>query len=254
MNVWWAGLLAMLGLTASAVVWTQMSRHTGGVTVDRRLTVIYFAALVGALLGAKLAFFITEGWTFRDNVVALLTGRSITGALLGGYAAVELAKWKLRYRTATGDLFAIIVPLSLAIGRVGCLIAGCCPGAVCADAHWWTLADADGVPRWPAVPMELLFNAAFLSWALLAERRDWQPMNRFHIFLISYGTFRLGHEFLRDNSTWIGPIGGYHLMALLLIALGVVRYRQRSAATEAPVPEPMLTPRRNDQSSANAGG
>ena len=165
--------------------------------------------------------------------LALLSGRSITGGLLGGYAAVEIAKRIVKYPRATGDVFAIIAPIGLILGRIGCLFSRCCPGAVC-EPRWWTLADAHGVARWPAVPAEMLFNVVFLLWALAAMRFNWQPGNRFHIYLIGYGLFRFGHEFLRDNALMAGPIGGYHLLALAIAALGFVRYNQRRREQNMP--------------------
>jgi hypothetical protein len=76
-----------------------------------------------------------------DRWLRLATGKSVLGALLGGYAGVELAKHALGLRAATGDLFALVAPLGIGIGRVGCLLHGCCLGERCAPA-WWTLRDA----------------------------------------------------------------------------------------------------------------
>lgn len=221
------GLLMLAGILLSAFVWTRIV--SGPQRHDFRLTIIYFSGLLGALLGAKLAFLLAEGWQFRHDTVALLSGRSITGGLLGGYAAVEIAKSIVRYPSATGDLFAIVVPMTLILGRVGCLWVGCCPGVECA-AHWWTIADATGAHRWPAAAAELGFNASLLAWALAARRAGWQTGNRFHVYLIAYGVFRFGHEFLRDDQRWFGPLGGYHALALAIVVLGVWRYRVRRAA------------------------
>jgi phosphatidylglycerol:prolipoprotein diacylglycerol transferase len=229
------GLLMLAGILLTAWIWSRASRigasgggggGGGGGGHDRRLTLIYFAGLGGALLGAKLAFLLAEGWHFRGDWMALLSGRSITGGLLGGYAAVEVAKRVLGERRATGDLFAILVPLALALGRVGCLIAGCCPGVPCEPA-WWTIADAHGVHRWPAVPAELLFNLAMLAWAALATFRGWLRGNLFHVYLMAYGLFRFGHEFLRDDTRWVGALGGYHVLALAIAALGATRFASR---------------------------
>jgi phosphatidylglycerol:prolipoprotein diacylglycerol transferase len=220
-------LLMIAGILLTAWLWGRL--HQGGSSRDGRLTIIYFAALFGALIGAKLAFLAAEGWHYRTNWLALLSGRSITGGLLGGYVAVETAKKILKYPRATGDFFAILAPMAIALGRAGCIAEGCCPGVVC-EAHWWTIADATGQPRWPAACVELIFNVAFLGWSLVAWRRNWQPGNRFHIYLIAYGLFRFIHEFARDNTTLIGPLSGYHFMALALVGLGAWRYLQRRAA------------------------
>lgn len=213
-------VLALVGILLTAWLWSRMARRDG------RLTIIYFSGLGGAIVGAKLSFLFAEGWAYRDDWLALMTGRSITGALLGGYAAVETSKHILRYARATGDLFAIVVPVGIALGRVGCYIDGCCLGIAC-EPHWWTVTDASGVARWPAPAVEQLFNIAFLGWVGLAAKRGWLVGNRFHIYLIAYGLFRFGHEFLRQNTHWFDPVGGYQVLALLLVALGTWRLRGR---------------------------
>ncbi len=218
------GALALVGILITAYVWGKITGKGG--RHDSRLTVIYFCGLFGALLGAKLAFLLAEGWYYHDNWIALVSGRSITGGLLGGYVAVEIAKKYLKYPRTTGDVFAIIAPIGLALGRIGCLSAGCCNGIIC-EQKWWALVDGDGLARWPAVPIELLFNLVFLAWALPATRFRWQIGNRFHIYLIAYGLFRFGHEFLRDNPRLIGAFGGYHFLALCILLFGAVRFAQR---------------------------
>lgn len=217
-------VVALLLSTAIASRW--FGRETRG-EAGSSLAIVWIGALAGAFLGAKAAFLLAEGLAERTDLAALIGGRSVAGALLGGYASVELAKRYVGWTRPTGDLFALTVPLSLAIGRVGCVLAGCCQGIACDDA-WYAAHDATGHARWPAPAVELLFNAAFFAWAIAASRFGWQRTQRFHVYLIAYGAFRFGHEFLRDDPRWFGPISGYHAVALGLIALGVWRYRVRA--------------------------
>lgn len=221
------GWLVIAGIVITACTWQRITARDG--RHDARLTVVYLCGLFGALLGAKLGYLVADGWNHRGDWMALLTGRSITGALLGGYLAVEVAKKALGYRETTGDVFAIIVPIALILGRVGCVFAGCCPGIECAPA-WWTLELPVGIARWPAAPVEGIFNAVFLAWALVATRQGWQIGQRFHIYLMAYGLFRFAHEFLRDEPRVAGPFTAYHGIALLVGAFGLVRYLQRRAA------------------------
>ncbi len=218
-------LTTVLGITITALLWRRLSSSEGR-TPDDRLYAIYGAALAGAYLGAKLAFLLAEGWKYRADWLALLSGHSITGALLGGVAGVELAKSVTGYRQGTGDLFAITAPLAFALGRVGCIYAGCCVGIEC-EASWWTVADAHGHARWPAPHAEMAFNLFFWAWALLAWRFGWQRGQRFNIYLMAYGAFRFGHEFLRDDARWAGSLGGYHLVALAIFVTGAWMYRTR---------------------------
>jgi phosphatidylglycerol---prolipoprotein diacylglyceryl transferase len=221
------GWLMLSGIFVSIFLWSRMARQ------DSRLVVIYIAALAGAFFGAKLVYFAAEGWLHWHDThrwVVLATGKSITGALLGGYASVEAAKRLTNYKSATGDWFAIIVPVGIMLGRVGCILQGCCLGRVCSQS-WYTMNDASGIPRWPAALVELLFNAVMLSVVLLLRWRKVLPGQHFHIYLMAYGTFRFFHEFVRDTPRILGPISGYQIAALAVAILGATGFlfRQRQS-------------------------
>ncbi|TAK93127.1 MAG: diacylglyceryl transferase [Verrucomicrobia bacterium] len=221
------GWLMLAGIFVSLALWSRVARR------DSRLVLIYIAALAGAFLGAKLVYLAAEGWLHwhdEHRWLILATGKSITGALLGGYAAVEFAKHFLGYRSATGDWFAIIAPVGIMLGRVGCVLHGCCLGRAC-ETSWFTMNDSAGVARWPAALVELLFNALMLGVILLLRQRKIFPGQHFHLYLIAYGLFRFAHEFLRDTPQILGPISGYQIAALAIVALGAGGFvrRQRAA-------------------------
>jgi prolipoprotein diacylglyceryltransferase len=46
---------------------------------------------------------------------------------------------------------------------------------------------------------------------------------------MAYGAFRFAHEFLRDDARWAGPVGGYHVIALAMIAVGAWMYGKRKS-------------------------
>jgi phosphatidylglycerol---prolipoprotein diacylglyceryl transferase len=219
------GWLMMAGIVVSLLWWSRMARR------DDRLVPIYLSALVGAFFGAKLAYLAAEGWLHwhgPNRWLVLATGKSITGALLGGYAAVEGAKCFLGYTTATGDLFALVAPVGIGLGRIGCILHGCCLGRVC-DPNWFTMRDANGVARWPAAPAELLFNALMLLVALWMRRQKVLPGQHFHIYLIAYGLFRFLHEFARETPRILGPLSGYQVLAAGMVIFGAARFIQRTA-------------------------
>lgn len=225
------GLLFAAGVILSATAWSWLTRRQG--PRDPRLAILYLAGLFGGLIGAKLAFLFAEGWLHWKDPMALLTGRSITGALLGGYGGVEIGKRILGYERTTGDLFAVLVPLAIALGRIGCLTAGCCAGIAWDGDPWWAWHDAEGAARWPAQSAELLFNLVFLAWVLAAHRRGWAAGNRFHVYLIAYGGFRFAHEFLRERTDLFAGFGGYHLLSLGMLGFGLLRYTQRKSLPAA---------------------
>ena len=217
------GWLMLGGIVVSLVLWSRIARR------DERLLFIYIAALMGAFLGAKIVYILAEGWLYfgqPDMWLQLATGKTILGALLGGYGAVELAKKFLGYKRATGDWFALICPVGIIMGRIGCLLHGCCLGKVC-QPSWFTVADVNGTARWPAVPLEMLFNlVAIVVFAILRKRQK-LPGQHFHLYLMSYGIFRLAHEFYRDTPAIIGPFSGYQIAAAAVAALGWAGFLKR---------------------------
>ena len=217
-------LLMLAGIAVSIALWARLARR------DERLPVIYIAALVSAFLGAKIVYLAAEGWMFWDapeRWIIWATGKTILGALLGGYAGVEVAKKLTGYAEATGDWFAVIAPVGIVLGRIGCLLHGCCLGKTCAVARW-TLNDAEGVARWPAVPVEIGFNVAAILVFMGLRRRRVLAGQHFHIYLIGYGAFRFAHEFLRATPRIGSGISGYQIAALACVALGMWRFAARA--------------------------
>src|SRR6185503_18567987 len=100
--------LMMASIAVTLVFWTRLAGR------NRTLLIIYVCGLVGALLGSKIIYFVAEGWMALDRPdkwLRLATGKSILGALLGGYGGVELAKKSLHHNQITGDWFAAITPV-----------------------------------------------------------------------------------------------------------------------------------------------
>ena len=240
---WLYPLGAVFGLLVSAWAWERAVAPDFRPSTRQRHA-IFLGCLVGAAIGAKLGYAFAEGvsllrndrltWMLRAQ--ALLQGKTVTGALLGAYFGVEVAKRRVRYAYPTGDRFALLAPLSLAIARLGCWTRGCCLGVPIAEAAW-SLRDARGIARWPAVPLEFAFNLAFLAWAAWQLRRRERIVasgaslhgQLFHVYLMAYGGFRFAHEFLRDTPRWVGPFSGYHVLSLALLALGTAAFIQRAA-------------------------
>ena len=216
--------LLLIGIAVTLTFWSRLAKR------DSRLMLIYGAALVSAFVGAKVVYLLAEGWLFWDSPDRWLiwaTGKSVLGALLGGYAGVEIAKKAIGYSAPTGDWFAIVAPVGIALGRVGCLLHGCCNGVVCQPA-WWTLRDARGISRWPAVPLELGFNIAAIGIFAALRRFGKMRGQHFHLYLIGYGLFRFAHEFLRATPRLSHGIGGYQVAALVVAGLGAVGFFRRA--------------------------
>lgn len=217
------GWLMLIGVVVTLIFWTRLARR------DERLLFVYLAGLAGAFIGAKLVYLFSEWQLYigTPNMwVQIATGKSIVGALLGGYAAVEAAKWLMGYKGVTGDWFAMLVPVGVFIGRIGCLLHGCCLGDTCKPA-WYTMRDIEGVDRWPAVPVEMIFNGLAITCFFILRKKKLLTGQHFHLYLIAYGIFRFAHEFVRATPRVLGPFSGYQVASLAVVALGAIGFERR---------------------------
>ena len=177
------------------------------------------AAIVGAALGAKLGYWIEDPHNAFANFPDwrhLLEGKTIVGALLGGLIGVELGKRALGVRTSSGDAFALPLMIGIAIGRVGCFLAGL-------DDHTygnpttlpWGVDFGDGVPRHPTQLYEIAFLIA-LAYAITRGARAYpREGDRFRVFMIAYLAFRLAIDFIKPMpQVYFGVFSGIQLLCI----------------------------------------
>jgi phosphatidylglycerol:prolipoprotein diacylglycerol transferase len=219
-----------VGCALLLLIFFPVTRHLRERSERRDYWTLQAITLFGALAGAKISalmgdyhwpFAAGPGW--RD---ILTSGRSITGALIGGFLAAELAKPLLNYTMPPNDRFAAVLPFSIGIGRIGCALTGCCLGAP--YNGWCAVTYADGIPRHPAQIYEALFHFfCGLIFMFMARRRI--LFGRvFALYLACYGTFRLFTENLRATpKDWFG-LSAYQWLSMLMIALGAAFLLKRT--------------------------
>jgi prolipoprotein diacylglyceryltransferase len=188
------------------------------------------AAIVGAGLGAKLGYWLEDPRNaFADfpDWRHLLEGKTIVGALLGGLIGVESMKHRLGVRASSGDAFALPLIVGMAIGRIGCFLAGL------ADHTYgnpttlpWGVDFGDGMPRHPTQLYEIAF---LLVLAVVIQRRAnafAQDGDRFRAFMIGYLTFRLAVDFIKPMPfAYFGFLSGIQLLCIA----GLVYYGRHIA-------------------------
>lgn len=204
----------------------------------RAYALLQVLTLFGAAVGAKLAFLAGDlAWpahavTF-DEVI--FSGRSITGGLLGGFLCAELGKVAIGYRELPNDWFATKLPLSIAIGRVGCVLAGCCRGVP--GDYPGAFVYSDGIARFPAQAVELVFQIVAFAAAAVLRRRGALRGRIFALYMIAYGLFRALLESMRDTRKLASGLSVYQLLAVLLAVAGVASFAWYSRAVRREVQE-----------------
>lgn len=229
--VHWYGLMYVVGFVGAW--WLGRVRAARiGLTKEDIGDLLFYGAL-GVVVGGRLGYVLFYGldrllanplWLFQvwDG------GMSFHGGLIGVLLAAWLfaRKHKLAFFQLT-DFVAPLVPIGLGAGRIGNFINHELPGRV-SDLPWAMPFPGMGPePRHPSSLYEALLEGALLFailWVVSATPRARGMISG--LFLVLYGVFRFGVEFVRLPDAHIGFIAfGWVTMGMLLtlpmIAAGV---------------------------------
>ncbi|MCL1893017.1 MAG: prolipoprotein diacylglyceryl transferase [Holophagaceae bacterium] len=231
------GLLLAIGFLAALWLAKRLARADGlppDAIVDISITL-----LIAGILGAKLLMVVVDlfnGEPFA-RVFSLDTLRA-GGAVHGGILLAILAFfWRVRSLKLpllkTLDALSSAVPLGQAIGRLGCIAAGCCFGTYC-DAPWAIVFHNHEAARFgtpvgdPLHPVQLYFalsNLIILTILLRFRRFRKFPGQVAALFFILEGVFRMVLETWRgdfDRGLWfdISWLSTGRLTGFLFILIG----------------------------------
>ena len=135
------GMFLLLAIVSGAGLAIWRCRYAG-LNVDQVLGLGFWMILSG-IVGARLFYiiqksdeFFADGFSVKETIVNVLDmtkgGLVVYGSLIGAMiAAIVYLKIHRLSFAKTADLIAPGMVLGLAIGRIGCLMNGCCFGGVC---------------------------------------------------------------------------------------------------------------------------
>ena len=206
-------VLAWLAAGASAL-WLTRGR---GISFPASITdPRYLAALLlGAGLGACL-FGTANLWLSGAPGI----GRSIEGAVAGGIVAIEIYKRGAGIRARTGARFALPLAVGIAVGRIGCYLAGLDDFTYGTPTSLpWGHDFGDGIARHP---VQLYESAAMAAFAVvyvarvLNRDRAWIDQG-FYLAVGFYGLQRFAWEFFKPYGPLVGPLTVFHLLSAALV-------------------------------------
>ena len=133
------GALVLLGIISGIALTAQTARRVG-LHPDLVFS-LSFSIIVAGFLGAR-AFYVMEYWeqfsrpTWSETLTRVVNlsdgGLVVYGSFLAALLALSIVVRRHRLPLlAVADLFAPGMMLGLALGRVGCLMNGCCWGGEC---------------------------------------------------------------------------------------------------------------------------
>jgi phosphatidylglycerol:prolipoprotein diacylglycerol transferase len=192
---------------------------------------VAFVAIIGGILGARI-FFIAQKLPYylahTDELFSLqMQGlTSFGGFIIGGIAAAIWCRRKKLSVIGFLDLAGPAFLLGHAVGRIGCLLNGCCHGAVATSAFPFTVYSAEA--RAQTVPAQLYdsaMNLIVFFLVLQLAKRSTKPGYTFGLVFLLHGITRFIYEFFRagSSSTTIGgsPFTEGHVMAIAVSLFGL---------------------------------
>lgn len=220
----------LLGFAAATFAKRAYERRHGTPAGEHRRT-LAVAAIVGAVLGSKLGmlfYLAPDEWLGMVlSMSAIGDGKTIVGAIAGGFLAVELTKRHLGITARTGDAYSVALPLGAAIGRIGCAFAGCCFGR---PTDLPIAVHLDGVGRHPSALYESAMLFAIAAFQVLDRDRPRPDGERFRRSLIAMAAARFVAEAFRGDATFhVGYLTVIQWLCLAFIAIFVVDVRAHRA-------------------------
>lgn len=250
------GSLFLIGFIIAIFI----GRHIGpsmGIGKDDAFYGMLYCA-IGILIGSKVMYFVSKLPNVITNFSAVIKWAKtdiggLMGYLFGGLvfyggligAIIGIYRYCYHFRVsfkAFVNVYAPLIPLIHAFGRVGCFLAGCCYGM---EYHGFgavqfpspdkfPMFDTDpvlsSVPRLPIQLIEAGLNviAFIVLWTLTKKRRN-KPMQTMGFYLVYYTVARFVLEFFRGDIErgYFGAITTSQWISLLLLPIAVILIRGR---------------------------
>jgi len=254
------GLMMALGFIAADLVCSSQFKHRGLPAEQASMLVLWTA--VAGIAGARI-YDILDNWSryaaHPSSMIFSGAGFVWYGGLIGGtLASVAFARFRHIPWRIVADCAAPALAIGHAIGRIGCQLSG--------DGDWgtvsklpWAMAYPNAIVGWngqtvlrvnshnqlvsayfpgvrvhPAPVYEtILYTIVF--FVLLRLGRKSRPIGQlFYIYLILAGACRFLVEFIRVNPRVLLGLSEAQLIALMMIAIGLVAYGW-SSTTKQPL-------------------
>jgi phosphatidylglycerol:prolipoprotein diacylglycerol transferase len=233
-TVWAYGFFVTAGYLAGVALFLFLTKRDGlspWTGVDLILWI-----LPAALVGAKLMFILTNWAAFMQGPSPLASGWSFQGALFGALTvAIVLFRKRRLDPWRWLDTAAPSLALMVAVGRVGCLMTGCCYGAPTTLPWGIVFAESAAAPPGTALhPTQayyLFANLAILTALLIRRKTAAFRGELILLFILLYVTSRSIIDPFRgapERPWFLGTVTTYQLITIAAIAVvGVLYYRAR---------------------------
>jgi phosphatidylglycerol:prolipoprotein diacylglycerol transferase len=232
LDVHWYGITYLVGFIGGWWLGQVQARRPGSGWDSEQVSDLLLYVALGVVVGGRLGYmlFYTSGDSSLQFWQVHKGGMSFHGGLLG----VIFAMWLYGFRRQrsffqVADFVAPLVCVGLFAGRIGNFINGELWGKPAPDFPLAMIFPTGGpLPRHPSMLYEAFLEGIVLFTILwLFSRKPRPTMAVSALFLLCYGLFRFGVEFVREPDSHIGYLAfGWvtmgQVLSLPMILLGLV--------------------------------
>ncbi len=225
------GLCFMAGVALSALVAVGLIKKRKIDAFDLAGSAIY--AMIGGLLGSKLLFVVVSWEQIRAYQLTFLQvmqgGFVFYGGLIGGALGLYIYIKQFRLPLLDFlDIYAVVLPLGHALGRVGCFLGGCCYGMqMPTDCFLCVTYDEPlnaltprGVPLLAVQLIEAFFLICIFSLLLILFLKNKRLYGGLAlVYAFAYAVLRFTLEFFRGDKE---RGGAFSLSTSQWISLGIL--------------------------------
>jgi phosphatidylglycerol---prolipoprotein diacylglyceryl transferase len=236
----WYGITMALGVLV-LIAWASWQVKKGAkISFDTMLG----AALVGIPSGIIFArlLHVLDQWEYYSQYPSQIIGGeglSVYGAIIGAAIGVWVYSrfTRINYLYVT-DMITPGILLAQAIGRIGCVINGCCFGEKATNLPWGFIYKNPGcyageylnTPVHPTHAYEILFLLLLFAFILIFRSKFKPAGAQFLFYLGMYGLWRIGVGYLRINDPFLLGLEQAQFIglvsALICFPLMIFRYVQ----------------------------
>ncbi|HCY85083.1 MAG TPA: prolipoprotein diacylglyceryl transferase [Desulfobacteraceae bacterium] len=234
------GLFLALGFI-TAIWFTKRNARFYGIS-DQTISDLFFTILVSAIVGARLLYVGINFDAYKGNILEMFKIWNGGLVFFGGFIAAFFAAFaflKIRKMDIwkTADILAPGLALGHAVGRFGCLFAGCCYGKTCdlpiaiRFTHPESLAPLNVLLHPTQLYMVGTNFLIFLILLAVQKRKRFDGMV-FLSYIMLYSAFRAVVEHFRGDfrgdfffefislSQGIGLVVSFVALVFLIVKLG----------------------------------
>lgn len=248
-EVRWYGIIVSLAVVA-VVLWAyhQISRIKETLTAPPDI-MLAPVGIASGIAGAKLVHVLDRWHYYAQHPAEIFSGAGL--AIYGGVIGATLGIWlylrfssrgkeRVRDFFSVADLIAPGIILAQAIGRVGCLINGCCWGKPAADWLPWSVVYTHpnsyaplNIPLHPTQAYEIVFALVCFVILLKLTGRLKPAGSVFLVYFIMYSAWRIGIGFWRYADAYFAfGLSQAQILSIVVLAGSVFifiyrRYRFR---------------------------